>query len=233
MHVFHKKAAVTASLLAATLLMAISVPAEAGISIGGTRVIYQAKNKEATLSIKNPANSSVYLVQSWVEGNNSSRKAPFIVTPPLYRSEPGKENILRIVHTGGQTEGNKETLYWLNVKSIPATDSEAANNNTLQMVVKSRIKIFYRPADIKGDPQDAYKSLQFSRNGSHLHVSNPTGYYVTFYSLKVNGKDVKKADMVPPFGQSDYVVPMSGRVGVTWQAINDFGGITEAANTSV
>lgn len=220
------------SLLLATGF-AVTMPASAGISIGGTRIIYNAENKETSLSIKNPASSGVYLVQSWIESGSHSATAPFIVTPPLYRSEPGKENILRIISTHPPAAENKESLYWLNVKSIPATDSERDTHHALQMVVKSRLKVFYRPDGIKGRPEEAYKQLQFTRHGKQLHVTNPTGYYVTFYSLKANGVDVKKADMVPPFGQVDYALPVANASSVSWQAINDFGGMTQSARQDI
>ncbi|HGB6406542.1 TPA: molecular chaperone, partial [Salmonella enterica subsp. enterica serovar Oranienburg] len=100
----------------------------------------------------NPEKSGVYLIQSWVDGGQKSDRSPFIVTPPLFRINPGEENILRIVRTGGFLPENRESVFWLNVKSIPAMDSRAPDENRLQLVVKSRLKLFYRPSGLKGDP---------------------------------------------------------------------------------
>ncbi|KLR43537.1 molecular chaperone [Enterobacter ludwigii] len=204
-----------------------SFAARAGIVIGGTRVIYDGDKKETSASIRNPEKSGVYLVQSWVDNGENGGKAPFIVTPPLFRINPGEENMLRIVRTGGNLPQDKESVFWLNVKSIPATDDSQPHTNVLQVVVKSRIKLFYRPAGLEGQPETAYHLLSVSHNGSHLTVSNPTPYYVTLFTLKVDGQEIKEADMVPPKGSASFTLPSSSASTVSWQAISDYGGVSQ------
>lgn len=123
----------------AFLLALFTVQAQAGIVIGGTRVVYDGDKKEASASIRNPEKSGVYLVQSWVDNGERGGKAPFIVTPPLFRINPGEENMLRIIRTGGNLPPDRESVFWLNVKSIPATDDSKPHTNVLQVVVKSRL----------------------------------------------------------------------------------------------
>lgn len=204
-----------------------SFAARAGIVIGGTRVIYDGDKKETSASIRNPEKSGVYLVQSWVDNGENGGKAPFIVTPPLFRINPGEENMLRIVRTGGDLPGNRESVFWLNVKSIPATDDSQPHTNVLQVVVKSRIKLFYRPAGLEGQPETAYHRLSVSHSGNHLTVSNPTPYYVTLFTLKVDGQEIKDADMVPPNGSASFTLPSASASTVSWQAISDYGGVSQ------
>ena len=208
------------------LLTFFILQARAGTVIGGTRVIYDGDKKETSVSIQNPDKSGVYLVQSWVDNGTKSSKAPFVVTPPLFRINAGEENTLRIVRTGGSLPGDRESVFWLNVKSIPATDESKLQANILQVVVKSRLKLFWRPAGLEGEPEAAYRRLSFSRNGDHLTVSNPTPYYVTFFTLKVNGREIKDADMVPPEGSISYTLPSAPASVVSWQAVNDYGGVS-------
>lgn len=201
---------------------------QAGIVIGGTRVIYDGEKKEASASIRNPEKSRVYLVQSWVDnGEEQGGKAPFIVTPPLFRINPGEENMLRIVRTGGSLPQDRESVFWLNVKSIPGTDDSRPRTNVLQVVVKSRLKLFYRPAGLEGRPETAYHLLSVARSGNRLTVSNPSPYYVTLFSLKVDGQEIKSADMVPPKGSVSFPLPSASASGVSWQAISDYGGISQ------
>ncbi len=58
--------------------------------MGGTRVIYQEGKREASISVTNADTRSPFLVQSWVENYSETDKsrAPFIVTPPLFRLDP-------------------------------------------------------------------------------------------------------------------------------------------------
>ncbi|WP_423061472.1 fimbrial biogenesis chaperone [Citrobacter portucalensis] len=215
------------NIVLALLLAFFAVQVQAGIVIGGTRVIYNGEKKETSTSIRNQEKSGVYLVQSWVDTGVKGSKAPFIVTPPLFRINPDEENMLRIVRTGGTLPEDRESVFWLNVKSIPATDDSVPQNNVLQIVVKSRLKLFYRPAGLKGAQEIAYKNLSVARSGNHLTVSNPTPYYVTLFTLKVDGLEIKEADMVPPKGSVSFTLPSASGSTVSWQAISDYGGISQ------
>ncbi|MBD2796778.1 molecular chaperone [Xenorhabdus sp. 18] len=205
----------------------------AGVVIGGTRVIYISDQKEASISINNPETDISYLIQSWVEGEDGKTKAPFIITPPLFKLKAGDENILRIVNTGNALPENnlpedKESLFWLNIKSIPATAKSAQNQ--LQITVKSRFKLFYRPASLIDNAGTAYKVLKFKADGHKLIVENPTPYYVSFSTLTVGNNvknhEIKPAGMIAPFGQISWDVPIKNINQVTWKTINDFGGVT-------
>jgi P pilus assembly chaperone PapD len=87
------------TLLAVTVFAASSLYANAALVVGGTRVIYDGSKKEVSLSVRNP-DSSPYLVQSSIDTlAGGVQKAPFIITPPLYRLDAGKENLMRIILT--------------------------------------------------------------------------------------------------------------------------------------
>lgn len=109
--------------IAAIAFLLLSTAAQAGIVMGGTRVVYQEGKREAAISVTNADTHSPYLVQSWVENyaeNNKSR-VPFIVTPPLFRLDPEQQNVLRINYIGGTLPTDRESVFWLNVKSIAPT----------------------------------------------------------------------------------------------------------------
>ncbi len=78
--------------IAVAAFLLCSTAAQAGIVMGGTRVIYQEGKREAAISVTNADTHTPYLVQSWVENyaENDKAKVPFIVTPPLFRLDPSK-----------------------------------------------------------------------------------------------------------------------------------------------
>ncbi|ECD4468646.1 molecular chaperone [Salmonella enterica subsp. enterica serovar Kisangani] len=202
-----------------------------GFSLGSTRVIYDGSQKEATISVINSAENAPFLAQSWVTeyapGKKRPALAPFLVTPPLYRQDQGK-NMLRIIRTGGQVPSDRESVFWLNVKAIPAAHESLKGKNTLQFAYVLRVKLFYRPRGLVGEPSRATDNLSFSRQGETLTVRNSGLYYITFNTLSVGGKTVKGVSslMVPPKGEQRYVLP-AGAVGnqVSFRALNDFGGV--------
>ncbi|WPU21035.1 molecular chaperone [Cedecea neteri] len=219
--------------MAAIALMAITLPATAGVIIGGTRVVYDGARKETSISVRNPDKTAPYLMQSWVENASESdtSKPPFIVTPPLFRLDAGKENMLRIVRTGGNLPTDRESIYWLNIKSIPASDK--TDENQLLISVKARLKLIYRPEGLKGDANEAWKTLNFTRQGGKLQVTNPTPYYISFQMIKVGAQEVEIKDSatLSPMGSLSWTLPAGATGKISWKAINDYGGITEEAST--
>jgi P pilus assembly chaperone PapD len=214
------------ALLVTTLMSATAV--QAGVVVGGTRLVYDGAKKESSLSINNP-DKAPYLIQSWVEtSGGGAEKAPFIVTPPLFRLDAGQENVLRVVRAGGDLPSDKESLYWMNIKSIPSAQKEA-NQNTLQIAVKTRIKLIYRPQGVKGTPEEVTEKLSWQRNGNSLQVTNPTPFYMNFQEVKVAGKEVKDVTYVAPGGTASFTLPAGVSGGsVSWKLISDYGGIGQA-----
>jgi P pilus assembly chaperone PapD len=209
----------------------------AGVIIRGTRVIYDESSNETSVQVKNLSGKTNYLVQAWVDNVDASdkKKPPFVITPPLIKLTAQHENVFRLIYTGTSAlPADRESVFWLNVKSIPGVDAEKANgSNKLQIATESQIKLFYRPANLAGQANEAYKHLKFTRSGNQLNVENAGPYFVTFRELKVGGKPVifqgngAVKMMVPPFGHQQYTMASaSGKV--EWSAINDYGATTSA-----
>ncbi|MBV6817993.1 molecular chaperone [Rahnella sp. PD12R] len=212
--------------LMSTLLLAVMVSAaHAGVVIGGTRLIYDGAKKESSLSVSNPDNAP-YLIQSWVETTGGgAEKAPFMITPPLFRLDGNQQNVLRVIRAGGNLASDKESLFWMNIKSIPSSEKKEGQN-TLQVAVKTRIKLIFRPDGLKGVPEAVTQNLKWQRNGNQLQVSNPTPFYMNFQQVSVGGKEIKEVTFVAPMSTADFALP-AGTTGnsVNWKLISDYGGI--------
>lgn len=202
--------------------------ANAGVIIGGTRVIYEGTKKEASINLNNP-DKIPYLVQSWVENEDGMRESiPFIATPPLFRLDTGQQNVLRIVNTGSLPD-DKESLYWLNIKTIPSMQRQS-NENTLQIAVKTRIKLVYRPSKLSGKtPENVAEELKWSISGNRISVTNPTDFYMHFSSIKVANKSVENPTYVAPGATKNFeMISQVDKHGkITWQLINDYGGVSK------
>ncbi|WHT81638.1 molecular chaperone (plasmid) [Providencia rettgeri] len=225
---------------ALVLLCLPCVSAVAGISLDSSRLIFSAADQAngQSIGVSSSAKSPApYLVKAQVLGDVRGDKTdtPFSVTPSLFRLEPGGTNQLRILKTGNQALAkDKESLFYLRVIALPAGQgSELAPKTEVGGAVTvstgSVIKLFYRPVGLSQTQQQAMAGLQFTQQGQTLRVANPSPYYVTLTSLTVGGKAVavsarQQNTMIAPFSQMTY--PSTGTSGnVTWQAINDFGGV--------
>lgn len=211
--------------LSILFILSIQLSYGGGILVGRTRVIYDANKKEASLPLSNKSENKPFLIQSWIDNGDGKTRGPFVVTPPLFRLNANDENNLRISYTGGQLSKDKESIFYINVRAIPSTPKNETNE--LRLVIKTRIKLFYRPEKLQGKPYDAYKSLTFSRANGQLQITNPSSYFVVFSYLTVGNTLLKDTEMIAPKSQISVKLPANNTgKNVEWSAINDYGGDT-------
>jgi len=207
--------------------------AYAGITLNGTRLIFNGNKNEAVMTVDNPDNA-VYLIQSWVRLDDE-KSSEFIVTPPLFRIEPNSSNTLRIILLKNNLPKDKESLFWLNVKAIPSSDANA--NNVLLIAINTKIKLIYRPTSLLGkNAEAAYKKLQFNvdTKQKELIASNPTPYYMNLSKVTYNGKEIKGAGMIEPYSEVKWKIKSATiNSTVTWSVINDFGGESPAVSQKI
>lgn len=238
MNIFHR--VMCAMLLTAGGLSA----AHAGIQIVGTRVVYPANEREVTVRLINSGNSP-RLLQAWTDSGDEKEtaetsKAPFLVTPPISRVEPGKGQALRIMLTRGDNlPQDRESVFWLNVVEIPPKPegATAGDQNYLQFAVRTRIKIFYRPQNLQGDPVSSIGQIgwRMVRQGSEmaLECTNNSAYNVSFADVRLKGApdrtdDMTGGGMCPAKGRESFPVKGGADSGrLTYQAINDYGAFIE------
>lgn len=220
----------------------------ASVVIHGTRVIFPSGEKEVSVRLTNEGGSPG-LVQMWMDSGDinakpDETKVPFILTPPLFRIEPGKGQTLRMIYTREPLPQDKESVFYLNLLEVPPrpVELEAENANFMQMAFRTRIKVFYRPKAL--DSQDAYYkgAAQFvwsvvrEGSGYALEVRNPTPYYFSLITVGLastveGGTDIMNSEggMVAPGGTQKYPLkdlksmPAAGQK-VKFEFLNDFGG---------
>jgi len=218
--------------LLSTLIL-VAATAHAGVIINGTRLVYHGDKKESSLGLSNP-DATDYLVQSWVDsGGKNTAKAPFLITPPLFRLDAKEDNVLRVVRTGGNLPEDRESLYWLNIKAIPSS-KHVEGVNTLQIAINTRIKLLYRPPAVIGKPEDVADKLEWHREGNDLVVNNPTRFYMNFQKVTLNGHKVDKAIWAAPKTETHFALPgnVSG-TNIAYSIITDYGSISQTWSTSV
>jgi fimbrial chaperone protein len=222
----HKK--LTASVFLVASMMPLWAQADGGVVLGGTRIIYPAGQKESSISARNTSETSRYMVQSWVEDRDGNKTSDFIVTPPLYVSNPGSENTLRVMYAGPALPADRESVFYLTSKAIPAVDrNEAAGKNILVLAAATRIKLFVRPAGLSPSPDEAPSKLTFSRAGKQITITNPTPYFITLTGFETDGKKINRSVMVPPSGKESLTLTSSPGHALKYQAINDYGGLSQ------
>ncbi|HEL3170616.1 TPA: molecular chaperone [Stenotrophomonas maltophilia] len=206
------------------LSLAVASIASAQVSMPGTRVVFPGEQVEVVVPLKNTAADPV-LVQAWVSDGDADQMpehsgAPFVLAPPVLRLQPGKDASLRIRQVASSAPVDaKEHLYWLNVLAIPPR-SEASVNN-LEVAVRSRYKVLFRPKGLPQPPMDRMEGVAVSTRSdggnAFLVFKNSTAYHLNLGRVAiVHGGAETELDnpFAPPFGEAVIAVPSTAAGGM-------------------
>uniref|UniRef100_A0A182SE45 Uncharacterized protein n=1 Tax=Anopheles maculatus TaxID=74869 RepID=A0A182SE45_9DIPT len=99
------------------------------------------------------------LMQIWIDRGKPETQpfdsdAAFVITPPIVRIDPKNGQSVRLMFTGEKLPQDRETLFWFNALEIPPASADQ-DKSSLQIAVRSRLKLFYRPAGLAGDAASA------------------------------------------------------------------------------
>ncbi|WP_371972975.1 molecular chaperone [Lelliottia nimipressuralis] len=214
---------------------------QGGISLEGTRLIFDGGKDASSMMVSNSSSDDVWLMRFWISpyGDKSDevvsdkKNVPFAVTPPLYRLDPKSAVQLRINKLSESLPADRESVYYLNSLAIPPKKGEKsyqkAVQSGLQFAVNTRIKLFYRPAAINDAAaiKAAPEKLTVTSTGKSIVVKNPTPWFVTMSQLSLDGRAVQsdKDTMISPFGELSF--PISVNHGTfSFSTIDDRGMTT-------
>lgn len=191
------------------LLMCGAMHAQAAVVIYGTRVVFNADEREVTVRLSNDGQEPG-LVQAWLDDGDQDvaperAKVPFVLTPPMFRVDPGKGQSIRMLYDGTPLPRDRESLFWLNVLEMPPRPDTEADVNYMQMAFRTRIKVFFRPQALASQERifDAHATLKWSllpapEGGHVLRLDNPSPYHVSVTKaelLDAAGKSLAESDI--------------------------------------
>ena len=221
----------------------------ASVVITGTRVIFPGDSREVTVRLTNDGDAPA-LVQAWIDTGNEKEapekiKVPFVLTPSMFRLDPGSGQSLRLIQTQESLPADRESLFWLNVLEVPPKMSGSDEANKIQLAFRSRIKVMYRPSGLQGRADTASDQLKWALapkpdgQGFVLKVSNPSAYVVNLGVINVDiggRKHELKPSFVRPGEETDFALPdvttAAGAV-VEYAYIDDWGTIKPLKKTTI
>ncbi|MDO7912673.1 fimbrial biogenesis chaperone [Pseudomonas monteilii] len=219
-----------------TMALTLTLPAaEAALTINATRIIHTSDSRSSSVLVANPTNRP-FAVQTWVNTleDDTLTSVPLMPTPVLFRLDAGKEQTVQINNLPNTLPQDRESLFFFNVQEIP---QQVEVRNSLNIAMRTRIKLFYRPSQLSDSPESQLERLSWSLrqhdDGLRLVVNNPTPFHYTFDQLQVSGAGQSEKPnaqaMAMPFTEQSYrltsIRPQPG-LQVTFNTINDYGAST-------
>jgi P pilus assembly chaperone PapD len=214
--------------LAALLLAAFLGPvssAHAALSMDATRYIFAGDKDSVAITVTNESKKT-YGGQAWVDNIVEKDTRPtFVVTPSFFKLKGQGKQVLRIIQANDLPQDH-ESVYWLNLQDIPP----ALEGSGLALALRTRVKLFYRPAALLKNRKGAEAGLRLDTLPGSMALVNVTPYiFVISAVTDASGKPLKltaeAADKLLMFMPGERVVVPPGVAKV--EAVDDYGAVTK------
>ena len=179
----------------------------ANVIINGTRVIYPSNSKDVVVQLVNNSDEPA-LVQSWIDNGDinstpETSQAPFLLSPPVVKVTRGGGQQLRITKIKNNLHEDRESIFYLNVLDIPPVPETVQGKNTLQLAIKSRIKLIVRPESLTDGVEKNIKNLSIGSEGDRLRLTNKSPYFISIANIEDTRSRnmLRESVMIAPFSE--------------------------------
>ena len=211
----------------ALLATAVSFSSHASVTPDRTRLVFNESDKSISVTLRNNDPTLPYLAQSWIEDAKGNKiSSPLAVLPPVQRIDAMMNGQVKVqgLPDINKLPADRESVFYFNVREIPPKSNKP---NTLQIALQTRIKLFWRPANIRLIPEDAAPKVKWRREGRNLIAENPNPIHISVMDVIVDGHDVP-LNMIRPFETLTLPLPANSAGGqMTWRFINDYGAVSD------
>ncbi|MDT7487298.1 fimbrial biogenesis chaperone [Citrobacter koseri] len=183
----------------------IPVLAFADLSFNGvSRIIFFSNQKDYSFKMNNPGNRQI-LAQAWITDLNGKEDVPFALSPALVSVDPdGESKIMIMAQSASLLRQDRESAFYFFLNEVPEVSQKKYQMN---LAIKHRFYLFYRPESIKGNSDDNVRSIlwQIKKEGSDVYLeiinSKPFYYSLSDITFRNPGRsiNVSKHTLLPPF----------------------------------
>lgn len=169
------------------LLLVTSGSAYADINFNGlTRFIFKSEQKQQSITIENTGQQDV-LIQLTLEPPNASPTGyslPMTLSTPLLKVPANDRKTFSVLYQGTGLPLDRETFFLLNVLEIPASAKPA---NTLQVALRHRLKLFFRP-QLPLKIEESVEKLSWTQKAhaaQPVKTRNDSPYFLTITNIQL------------------------------------------------
>lgn len=218
--------------------------------IDGTRIVYNEARRDVSMTLRNVDPTGNAMVQLWLDDGDADAEpektsTPFILSPNVARVAPNARQTVRLTYTGEPQSPDQESLFWFNMLELPPSFKGSNDVDRVVFARRTRIKLFFRPKSLKGDPYQAMKQLQCNPSNTAgtwaLECYNASRFHLSFFGFSLgNGVEKVRANdeggMLKPlehmrFSLNDYGKLPQPLTTLAVDFVNDYGGVTTLDST--
>lgn len=149
-----------------TLFLSSNV-SQAAVVLNASRVVMEGTTEKA-ITFDNTSDSP-FIVQ--VEADKKG-EPDFIAMPPVFKIKEKGGQTVKIKLLSTALPQDKESLFYLNFTQIPGTKKEANSESQLSIIIKSRLKVIYRPKAVNVFSAKEESKVAYRIQSGKIVVSN-------------------------------------------------------------
>lgn len=192
---------------------------QAAVVMNASRIVMDGTT-EKTITFDNTSNNP-FIVQ--VEADNKD-KPDFIAMPPVFKIKEKGGQTVKVKLLSDELPQDKESLYYLNFTQIPGARKNENDDDRLNIIIRSRLKIIYRPASVNAFSAKDEKKISYRLQNGTLVISNKSPNILSIRDIS-NGKRIlaEKVTLLP--GENFSTVLKENRLSGPLSAVmlNDYG----------
>ncbi|MHC3774451.1 fimbrial biogenesis chaperone [Pantoea agglomerans] len=196
----------------------ISGVSQAAVVMNASRIVMEGIG-EKTVTFDNTSENP-YIVQ--IESDNN-QKPDFVAMPPIFKIKEKGGQTVKIKLSSSSLPQDKESVFYMNFTQIPGVRKNQDDSNRLNIVIRSRLKIIYRPKSVNPFSEKEESKVSYIVQSGKLIVSNNSPNVLSIREIS-NGKHVlAKTITLLPGG--NYSTLIKDRLSGPLRAviINDYG----------
>ncbi|MGC0862026.1 fimbrial biogenesis chaperone [Pantoea agglomerans] len=196
----------------------ISGVSQAAVVMNASRIVMEGIG-EKTVTFDNTSENP-YIVQ--IESDNN-QKPDFVAMPPIFKIKEKGGQTVKIKLSSSSLPQDKESVFYMNFTQIPGVRKNQDDSNRLNIVIRSRLKIIYRPKSVNAFSEKEESKVSYIVQSGKLIVSNNSPNVLSIREIS-NGKQVlAKTITLLPGG--NYSTLIKDRLSGPLRAviINDYG----------
>ncbi|MGP2417209.1 fimbrial biogenesis chaperone [Pantoea ananatis] len=200
-------------------LFIISGVSHAAVVMNASRVIMEGTT-EKIVTFDNTSDNP-FIVQ--IESDNPG-DPDFVAMPPLFKIKEKGGQTVKIRLLSSALPKNKESLFYLSFTQIPGVKKNENDENRLNIIVKSRLKIIYRPASVNAFSAKEENNVSYRIKNGKLVVSNQSPNVLSIRDIS-NGKHVLAGNLTLKPGEVISTIVKDNHLSGPLKAsmINDYG----------
>ncbi|AOE42551.1 phytochrome sensor protein (plasmid) [Pantoea agglomerans] len=196
----------------------ISGVSQAAVVMNASRIVMEGIG-EKTVTFDNTSENP-YIVQ--IESDNN-QKPDFVAMPPIFKIKEKGGQTVKIKLSSSSLPQDKESVFYMNFTQIPGVRKNQDDSNRLNIVIRSRLKIIYRPKSVNAFSEKEESKVSYIVQSGKLIVSNNSPNVLSIREIS-NGKHVL-AKTITLFPGGNYSTLIKDRLSGPLRAviINDYG----------